>query len=198
MLQYSPEDLSDITFTDDRIYEHSIIRFNYTTYDMRRASDSVNPRNHADVMVRAPEEEDHPYYYGRVIGVYHANVSYRGGPPELMDFLHVRWFGIDWEYSAAKRLPRIGFFDWDLEPHEAFGFVNPADVVRGVHLVPAFAAGMTSRLLPNPSLARRNNGPSVADWTNDWAYFYVNMYAICRDTGRHSPMATALQIVTCS
>jgi hypothetical protein len=141
---------------------------------MRRASDSVNPCTHADIAVRAPEEEGHPFYYGRVIGIYHANVLYRGSPAGAMDFLHVRWLGIDWDYPTAKRLPRVGFFDWDLEPHQAFGFVDPRNVVRGVHLIPAFAAGTTSTLLPKPSIARRNNGPTV-DIDEDWSYYYVNM-----------------------
>ena len=52
----------------------------------------------------------------------------------------------------------------------AFGFIDPAEVIQGVHLIPAFAHGKTDGLL----------GPSIAcplkDKDKDWQYFYVNMY----------------------
>jgi len=60
------------------------------------------------------------------------------------DFLWVRWFAHDvtapsgW---AAKRLPRVGFYDGDDE--SAFGFLDPDMVVRGVQLIPAFKYGRT-------------------------------------------------------
>ena len=48
----------------------------------------------------------------------------------------------------------------------AFGFIDPAEVIRGVHLIPAFAHGKTDRLF----------GPSIAcplkDEDQDWQYFY--------------------------
>ena len=59
------------------------MRVNYTTYDMRRDQDTINPRTHADVMVLNPgdeesEDERHPYWYARVCGIFHANVLYLG------------------------------------------------------------------------------------------------------------------------
>lgn len=62
-----------------------MLRVNYTTYDMRRAQDSLNPRvpGHADIMVLSPENEDenndpHPYWYARIIGIFHAHVRHIG------------------------------------------------------------------------------------------------------------------------
>jgi hypothetical protein len=170
---WTNDELSDITLTDDKVYKHATICFNYTTYNFRRASDTVNPCTHADIMVRAPEDKEHLYWYGRVIGIYHAYVSLRGGAAVPMDFLHVRWFGIDWDYDTPKQLLRIGFHNWDIAPDEAFGFVNPADVIRLVHLIPAFVKEQTLALLPGMSLARRNNGQVRDDWTWDWLFYYI-------------------------
>ncbi|KAJ7241209.1 hypothetical protein B0H12DRAFT_1074570 [Mycena haematopus] len=49
----------------------------------------------------------------------------------------------------AARLPKIGFVSE--EDPNAFGFLDPALVLRGCHLVPAFAGGRTSQLLKTVS-----------------------------------------------
>ena len=145
---------------------------------MRRSQDSINPRTHADIMMLSHEDQDdtepHPYWYARVIGIFHTDVRYVGensksNDPQHIDFLWVRWFGRDLSYSAgwtARRLYRIGFVSGD----GAFGFVDPADVICGVHLIPAFAHGATNELL-GPSIARH----SASDSDEDWRYYYVNM-----------------------
>ena len=77
--EYSEEDYNRISFVYNRIYRHNVMRLNYTTYDLRRSQDSINIRTHSDVMVIASEEggDGDPYWYARVIGVFHANVRYR-------------------------------------------------------------------------------------------------------------------------
>jgi hypothetical protein len=165
-----------VLFTNDRIFRHKVLRINYTTYDLRRAQDSLNPRTHADVMVMA-HEGDHPYWYARILGVFHVNVVYTGGDapgfnsPQQMDFVWVRWFGRDPnDYQAgwkAKRLPRLGFIPAD-EPG-AFGFLDPRNIIRGVHLIPGFQYGCTYTLLP-PSIAR-----PLHENNEDWKFYYVNM-----------------------
>lgn len=70
-----------VTFVQNRIYRHKVLRINYTTYDLRRAQDTLNPRTHADVMVLACEDENehpHPYWYARIVGIFHLNVRYEG------------------------------------------------------------------------------------------------------------------------
>ena len=48
---------------------------NYTTYDMHRNQDSINPRTCSDVMLlNADSEDDHCYLYAWVIGIFHADV----------------------------------------------------------------------------------------------------------------------------
>jgi hypothetical protein len=48
----------------------------------------------------------------------------------------------------AKKLHQIGFIEGDA----GFGFVNPADVICRVHLIPRFTQGRTKNML-GPSIA---------------------------------------------
>jgi hypothetical protein len=87
-----------------------------------------------------------------------------------MDFLYMRWFRRDFSHRGgwkSKRLHRIRFVDGaDDAP---FGFLDPGEVIRGVHLIPAFHHGRTSGLLSPSKFARH-----VRDKDEDWQYFYVN------------------------
>ena len=68
---------------------------------MRRDQDTLNVGKNADYMVLGCENENpdpHPYWYGRIIGIFHANVVYSGpgsrsSEPQTMEFLWVRWLG---------------------------------------------------------------------------------------------------------
>lgn len=176
---YSEKQQNSIRIVNDRMYASKVLRVNYTTYDVRRGQDSMNPRTHCDVMVLSPETEDdaHPYWYARVLGVFHAQVLHTGADAKShsiqpMEFLWVRWFGLEPGYRSGThvaRLPKIGFVpDTDAN---AFGFLDPSLVVRGCHLVPAFAAGRTQSLLPTIS-------PTAAQApgeTDDWVNYYVVM-----------------------
>jgi hypothetical protein len=43
-----------VLFKSDCMYNHRIVRFNYTTYDVRRSQDVINPRtSHCDIMLLA-------------------------------------------------------------------------------------------------------------------------------------------------
>ncbi|KAG8755029.1 hypothetical protein FRC12_011019 [Ceratobasidium sp. 428] len=58
--------------------KHSTIRVTNTTYDVRRAQDTINPQtNHHFIMVQSRDDNpDHPFWYAKVIGIYHANVMH--------------------------------------------------------------------------------------------------------------------------
>lgn len=130
-------------------------------------------------MVVSPETgpNAHPYWYARVLGVFHVKVMHLG--PEAqnrsvqhMEFLWVRWFGVEpsyrWGFKAA-RLPKIGFVpDTD---SSAFGFLDPSLVIRGCHLVPSFADGRTATLLNTSTLTAARQPDETDDWTN----YYVMM-----------------------
>ena len=67
----------------NRLYSHQTMRIHYTTYDNRRAYDSINPRTHPDIMMLSyetlPEGQlRHPYWYARVVGIFHVDVRYTG------------------------------------------------------------------------------------------------------------------------
>ncbi|KAK2467950.1 hypothetical protein APHAL10511_000245 [Amanita phalloides] len=122
-------------------------------------------------MVAAHEDESddvpHPYWYARVIGIFHANVSQHGIniPLKRMDFLWVHWFGCDLAHKGgwrARRLHRIGFVE--SQDPTAFGFLDPASVIWAVHLIPAFSIGKTVA----------DVDPSHEDM--DWQQYYVNTF----------------------
>lgn len=165
------------------MYIHKIARINYTTYDMRRAQDAVNPRTHSDIMMLAPDSEDsgHPYLYARVLGIFHVNAylapahygtdSQAQDPePQLVQVLWVRWFELDNSAPGGfltRRPYRVRFVDAN---DGAFDFISPDRVLRGVHLIPAFAHGRSDATLRGPSLVRPED-----DDDEDWNFHYVGM-----------------------
>ena len=181
---FTAQERNALIIINNRIYKHNTLRVNYTTYDLQRAQDSLNPRTHADFMTLSHEDQDDmdpgnifPYWFGRIIGIYHAAVMYTGPEshsevpqPQRMEFLFVRWFGCDLKHRAGwrhRRLNRIGFVEGDDDA--PFGFLDPQEVIRGVHLIPAFHYGRTREMLAPSRIAR-----SDSDQDEDWKYFYVN------------------------
>jgi hypothetical protein len=172
-------DPNTVLFEADRMYNHSILRVNYTTYDVRRSQDVVNAStSHHNIMVLAdPGDDDdfttnQPFRYGRVLGVYHVNVVYVGPgmrdyQPLRMEFLWVRWYrnmGIvetGWQDSSLDRVRFLPVADDD-----AFGFIQPSDVLRACHIIPAFAKGRLH--VDGKGLSR------CARDSSDWVEYYVN------------------------
>jgi hypothetical protein len=120
----------------------------------------------------------HPYWYTRVIKIFHVNVRYYGDKAparrelKRMDVLFMCWFSRDLVSHvggfAARRLHHIGFLD-ESDP-DAFSFIDPSIVVRGVHLIPTFSLGRTGNWL-RPLFVRLEE-----DQDKDWVGFYVNLY----------------------
>ena len=152
------------------------------TYDCQRDQDAINVGTHSDVMVLADQDEDpknkHPYWYAHVIGIFHAmvqQVRLRSSTSyEHMDFLWVRWYGLDVHAQSgfkAHQLHQVGFLDSnDLG---AFGFINPQDLIRAVHLISAFEFRKTSSLLSQSIGHREDEGH------NDYEQYYFNMCVYC-------------------
>jgi len=167
-----------ILFGGDRIYPHNIMRINYTTYDVRRGQDTINPStSHRDVMVLADDGDGrtiHHFLFARVLGIYHANVIYTGPgatsySPRRMEFLWVRWYERLTEGSwNTFTLERLGFPSMANE--DSFGFLDPSDVVRSCHITPAFWTGMRHR-------DRQGLSRCVRD-SQDWHNYYVNRCAV--------------------
>jgi hypothetical protein len=125
------------------------MRLNYTTYDVRRDDDVIHPTSsHCNIMVLNPScsSAEHPFWYARVLGIYHSNVIYTGTEvidyqPQQLHFLWVRWYQIEdipagWD---ARRLDRLRFPS--IHDTNSFGFLDPADVLRSCHIAPVFTLG---------------------------------------------------------
>ena len=178
---YTDSDRNSIRFLGSKIYSVQTCRVYYTSYDLQRQCDTINPCTHPDIMLRCPVTEANatPYWYARVIGIYHANIWVEN--PEIpggrenrrMDFLWVRWFGDVANYRSGFRTPRLHKIGFVKSTDDfAFRSIDPAKVIRGCHLIPAFAIGRNTVLLPQPSgIAHRLNPEDKYDWLN----FYVNM-----------------------
>ena len=131
-----------------------------------------------------PNEEviTHPYWYGRVIGIFHVDVVHHG--PKLtspdkqrINFLWVWWFDLDVSFLGGWKalwLHRVGFLNAKSPTDCAFSFLDPSIIIHGAHIIPAFAHGQTLELLhPPQSITRQPLNKNC-----DWQYYYVNMWAL--------------------
>jgi hypothetical protein len=169
-----------VLFKNDRIYRHNLIRLNYTTYDVRRDQDVVNPKTpHRDIMLLANPDGleanfNHPFLYARVLGIYHANVVYIGPGmldyvPRRVEFLWVRWFQYCGSCSVVSNNRRLDCVRFPpMASESAFGFVDPSDVLRGCHIVPRLA----KRKVHSDGIGLSR----LVDDSNDWHFYYVNRY----------------------
>lgn len=182
-MQFSADDLKGLIFEGDCLYSHAKARINFTTYDVRRDKDIIKPAgasNKCFILVACQEEisatrtnADLPFWYAQVLGIYHANVTHEGRNmhKHRVEFLHVRWFGVDPDWRAgdkAKRLDQIGFVPCNADT-EPFGFVSLSHVIRACHLMPGFKHGKTDELLP---------AQDDAAATEEWRDYYVNKCVI--------------------
>ncbi|TBU23843.1 hypothetical protein BD311DRAFT_703164 [Dichomitus squalens] len=180
-LDYVPtlDDIFSVRIENNKMYRHKVLRVNYTTYDMRRDQDSINPRTHPDIMMLAPEGSSHPYLYARVIGIFHveaycAGESLDGTDDTDMEIIHVlwvRWFDLDPCAPGGFKARRLPHLMWAALDDGAFGFVSPDQVLRAAHLMPAFAHGQSDAALPGYSVARNEDEEDT-----DWNYHYVGMF----------------------
>jgi len=147
------ENLSHFVFLkNDNIYHHKRVRFHFTTYDVQRGTDIVNSgTSRRDVMLLASDSKrsssPHHFLYARVLGAYHANVIYTGPgardqKPRRIHFLWVRWFEVIDPASSGWSKSGLDLVQFPpMHQNSSFGFVDPRDVLRGCHILPASAQG---------------------------------------------------------
>ncbi|KAF7293463.1 hypothetical protein MIND_01124000 [Mycena indigotica] len=170
---FTDEELINVVLEKDTLYSHATLRVNFTTYDLRRDQDVINPRSRKFCIVAGQDPQNrHELWYGEVLGIFHTRVLLADQPNKArrMEFLWMRWLQRDVTYRCglkAKRLPRVHYMPHDVP--DTFGFLDPSDIIRGCHLIPAFAHGRTTQYLPK-SMARQ-----ASEQDQDWKYFYVNM-----------------------
>ena len=166
-------DSSQVVLKDEWIYWHNLFHINYTTYDVHRAQEMVNPHtDHCNVMLLSCQPSAHPFCYARVLGIYHANVIYIGPglkdyQSQWMEFLWVWCFevlgrsvGLDHTTLDSVKFPSMAEVD-------AFGFIDPADVLRCCHIIPTFVDGQVHPDGIALSCSARD--------ATDWKWYYVNM-----------------------
>ena len=150
---------------DDTLYKHPLSTINYTTYDLKRDSDTVHlDFGNQAVTVYSPTSQDtEPWLYAYIVAIYHVFV-YTVANPELkrLQLLWVRWMernSTQLSEPNSSQYTRVSFTRHSGVPGEAFGFVNPSHVIRGCHLIPVFHLQRTCDRL-GPSIARDAKG----DW----------------------------------
>lgn len=118
------------------------------------------------------DEGDHHFAFARVLGIFHTNVVHATGVqkvdyrPRRIEFLWVRWFRplkppSRWQ---SRQLDCLTFPL--LESNDAFGFLDPADVIRACHILPRFTLGRTN-----------HDGRGVSKYakdSDDWRMYYIN------------------------
>jgi len=96
-------------------------------------------------MVKSPEPvvDAHPFWYARVLGIFHARVLHTGcaariAPYSIWNFFGVRWYGIQpghrYGFKVA-RLPKVGFVE---EEDDQLLASRPSLCCAVAILVPAF------------------------------------------------------------
>lgn len=172
-------DWSRLVFKDDRIYTHKIMRIKYETYDARKDEDIIHlDTDQSNVMFLNPahslESASHPFSYGKVIAILHADVSFAGdlGPRRGVDYvfypmevLWVRWYRVH-PSTEDRKLDEAELLEID-QP-DSHGFVDPLRVLRACHLIPKFSQGL-----------RYEDGEgksAIASDSSDWERYFINRY----------------------
>ena len=170
---------------DDRIYQHKTLRINYTTYDMRRESEVINPkRSTADVMFLSPESSTAeydiaPFWYARVLGIFSVRAILKDNQDavvksENISFLWARWFRRQENCLFGDkhlRLEKVTFIG-ESDSTNPFGFLDPNFVIRAALVIPNFDAGRCRTLLDPSRLARAQEKGCVDE---DYISYYINM-----------------------
>ncbi|KAG6905272.1 hypothetical protein DXG01_003767 [Tephrocybe rancida] len=123
----------------------------------------------------------HEYCYARILGIYHVNAMYYGplsrdAVAHRLDFVWVRWFemvdGHDIPVSQAwSRSSPLGMTQLKFPPttrREAFGFLDPNDILRACHIVPRFQSEQRGSDVGSLS--------GLAQDGKDWQVYYLNRF----------------------
>ena len=151
-----------VFFKKDCMYHHKLVRFHFTTYDVHRGTNIVNPGTcRCNIMLLADDVEGsgnlHHFLYAQVLGASHANVIYAGpGMQDFeahrFDFLWVQWFEVVDPASSGWSSSKLDLVHFPpMNEGDSFGFVDPKDVLRGCHIIPAFAKGKRQETAVNLS-----------------------------------------------
>ncbi|EJD00563.1 uncharacterized protein FOMMEDRAFT_91376, partial [Fomitiporia mediterranea MF3/22] len=91
---FTIDKLYSLCIKNDKLFCLKVLHINYTTYNVRRAQDSLNPQMYADIMLLL-DNTKHPYIYTRIIRLFHTEVSYIG-PGANPNFQNFNWLNFAW------------------------------------------------------------------------------------------------------
>lgn len=119
---------------------HNLARFSYTTYDVWRSQDVINPRTpHCNIML-LNKRDGGEYCYAKVIGIHYVNVVrlayvYKS---HWITFLFIWWYKPVQDYAwDTCTLGHIHF--QPLANENVFGFIDPGVVLRACHIISVFS-----------------------------------------------------------
>jgi hypothetical protein len=118
----------------------------------------------------SPDSPGHPFWYAKVLNVFHANVIYLGEGnrdflPRRIEFIWVRWYEMTKAGTwTPQRLDELHFPD--VSNDDSFGFLDPADILRGSHIIPCYRAGKVGK----PARSE------YAKDSDDWKTYFVNRW----------------------
>ncbi|KAF7317494.1 hypothetical protein MKEN_00835800 [Mycena kentingensis (nom. inval.)] len=174
-IEYTVLELLEVAIALDKIYTHATMRVNYTTYDNMLDQDCVSPRTRPYIMVRSRGRGTTRIRSGMgVFAAYSMPTSVCAAP-----YPTIEWNSCGSGGCGATRLTTASrtspvFPASSTSPipsPTAFGFIDPDTVIRGIHMVPAFAFQRTNALLP-PSIVR-----APKENNTDWRFYYANGFA---------------------
>ncbi|KAJ3019645.1 hypothetical protein NUW54_g25 [Trametes sanguinea] len=120
-----------------------------------RHNQLISTRCHPGIMLLAEPGSVHPYIYACVLGMFHVSAYIAGrsnDEPMLVQVLWIRWYNFDkmspWG-PESRRLPLVSFAPLD---NNSFGFISLDQVLHSVHLILAFAHGLSDAALPGYSI----------------------------------------------
>lgn len=112
------------------------------------------------------------FLYARVLGIFHTNVVYLGSRMQdyqtrRLEFLWVRWFQPSFLPGSwdSRHLDTTKFLP--VADPQAFGFLDPAEVIRACHILPRISLG---KVHEDRGLSK------LAMDKDDWQYYYINRY----------------------
>ncbi|KAF8896664.1 hypothetical protein BD779DRAFT_1466557 [Infundibulicybe gibba] len=157
---FSDNQRNSVCIVNNRIFSVKTIRVNYTTYDMRRDQDVINPHTHPDIMMRSPEtgRGAHPFWYARVLGIFHTKIIHTAPNTQNRSVQHFEFL---WATNMVSNVP--GSLKSALSPKAMM-----------THLAPAFVNGRTSELLNTTQITAARPVGEVDDWTNYYVIIFVD------------------------
>jgi hypothetical protein len=131
---FTDEEHNSVIIPNHIVYSVQTMQVHYTTYDLRREYNTINPQTHADIMVLLGETTpSHPYWYVRILGIYHLETWIKNADQPVKQHLEVLW--VRWlaplrsHKSGMKCAHLLKVVFVDESDTDAFGFLDPNQVI---------------------------------------------------------------------